>query len=341
MSTALDDFVAMGVETTFGTQVTPTRAYPWVDGTEGDWLPQIRQGAGVFGGLGRTTIRASRVFLASGRGAITLKAELETRAGGMLYDAAFGVNTVTAITGGSVQIFHPGVTNLVLPSRTIQLAKVLNDGSRRVETWRGCTAMKWVIEQPENGIPTIEVEFDCLGYTTATAAITPSYATTSNLFDAMHATVGYGGTLTAPTGSTVASGLTAVGNWRTFKLEFDQAGNDDGWVLNGGVRTQPKVGAPPPPKLTGTVEFSDNVIPDAYVAGTKSPWYAQWQHPTEVVGVVPALLQIVAPSVMWSKGIPQVKAGEAPRTYPVEGMVLNDGTNRDLLLVSRTQDTAI
>ena len=44
---------------------------------------------------------------------------------------------------------------------------------------------------------------------------------------------------------------------------------------------------------------------------------------------------------MWSKGIPQVKPGEAPRTYPVEGMVFNDGTNRDLLLVQRTQDTAI
>lgn len=341
MSTALDDFVAMAVEPTYGTLTTPNRAYPWVDGTEGDWQPQIRQGAGVFGGLGRTTIRASRVYLASGRGVITLKSELETRAGGMLFDSAFGVNAVTAITGGSVQIFHPGIANLVLPSRTIQLAKVLNDGSRRVETWRGCTAMKWTIEQPANGIPTIEVEYDALAYTTATAAIVPSYATTSNLYDAMHATVGYGGTLTVPTGSTIAAGLTSVGYWRSFKLEFDQNGNDDGWVLNGGVRSQPKVGAPPPPKLSGEVEFADNVIPDAYVAGTKSPWYVQWQHPTEVVGALPALLQLVAPSVMWSKGIPQVKAGEAPRTYPVEGMVFNDGTNRDLYLVQRTQDTAI
>lgn len=340
MSTALDDFVAMAVEPTFGTLTTPNRSYPWVDGTEGDWQPQIREGAGIFGGGGRTTVRASRVFLASGRGVVTVKSELETRAGGVLFDSAFGVNVVTAITGGSVQIFHDGITNLVLPSRTIQLCKVLNDGSRRIETFRGCTAMKATIEQPENGIPTIEVEYDALAYTTATAAITPSYATTSNLYDAMHATVGYGGTLTVPAGSTIAAGLTAVGYWRSFKLELDQQGNDDGWVLNGGVRSQPKFGSPDI-KLSGTVEFADNVIPDAYVAGTKSAWYAQWTHPTELVGAVTALMQLVCPSVLWTKGIPQVKAGDAPRTYPVEGKVYNDGTNRDLYLVQRTQDTAI
>lgn len=340
MSTALDDFVAMKPETTYGTAVTPDRAYPWVDGTEGDWQPQIRQGAGIFGGGGRTAVRASRAFLASGRGVVTVKSELESRAGGVLFEAALGVSTVSAVTGGSVQIFHDGVTNLVLPSRTIQLAKVLNDGSRRIETFRGCTAMKTTIEQPFNGIPTIEVEFDALGFTTATGAIVPSYATTSNLYDAMHATIGYGGTLTAPTGTTVASGLTAVTNWRSWKLELDQAGNDDGWVLNGGVRSQPKVGMPTL-KLTGEVEFNDTVLPDAYAAGTKNPWYCVWTHPTELVGVVPALMQLVLPSVMVTKGNPQVKSGEAPRTYPVEFDVKNDGTNRDLYVVQRTQDTAI
>lgn len=340
MSTALDDFVAMGFESVFGTAVTPNRSYPWVDGTEGDWQPQIRQGAGVFGGSGRTTMRASRAFVASGRGVVTLAAELESRAGGFLFDAAFGVNTVTAITGGSVQIFHPGIANLVLPSRTIQLAKVRNDGSRRVETFRGCTAMKTTIEQPANGIPTIEVEFDALGFTTATAAITPSYASTSNLYDASYATVGYAGTLTAPTGSTIASGLTVDSKWRSWKFELDQAGNDDGWVLTGGVRSQPKVGAPVL-KLSGEIEWNDDVITNAYVAGTRSPWYCTWTHPTETVGAVPALMQLVLPSVMWTKGNAQVKAGEAPRLLPVEGDVMNDGTNRDVYFVQRTQDTAI
>jgi hypothetical protein len=340
VSTALDDFVALKREVTYGTLITPDRAYPWVDGTEGDWLPQMRQGAGVMGGSGRTAMRGSRWFLASGRGVVTLKAELESRGGGVLLDLSSGVSTVNAIAGGSLQVMHTQVTNMVLPSATIQLAKVLNDGSRRIETWRGCTAMKTTIEQPFNAIPTIEVEFDALAYTTATAAIVPSYALTSNLFDAMHATVGYGGTITVPSASALATGLTAVGYWRSFKLEIDQNGNDDGWVLAGGIRSQPKVGVPTM-KLTGDVEFSDNVLADAYVAGTKNPWQATWSHPTEVVGAVPAALQVAIPQIVITKGIPQVKPGEAPRTYPVEAEVKFDGTNRDVYLSYRTQDTAL
>lgn len=340
MSTALDDFVALKDETTFGTQVTPDRAYPFVDGTEGDWQPQIRSGAGVFGGNGRTTVRASRTFLASGRGVVTVKAELESRAGGVLFRQALGVGAATAITGGGFILAHTQVTNLVLPSSTIQIAKVRNDGVYRVETFRGCTAMKTTIEQPQNDIPTIEVEFDALGWTTATAAITPSYATTSNLYDAMHQTIGYGGTLTAPTATALASGLTAVTNWRSWKLEIDQAGNDDGWVLNGGTRSQPKVGMPTI-KLSAEVEWNDNVLPDAYTAGTLNPWYATWSHPTEVVGAVPAALQVVLPRVVLMKGNPQVKPGEAPRMLSIEGEARNDGVNRDLYVAYRTQDTAL
>lgn len=340
MSTALDDFVALKREVTFGTQLTPDRPYPFVDGTEGEWLPQMRQGAGVMGGSGRTAMRGSRWFLASGRGVVTLKAELESRGGGVLFDLATGVSTVNAITGGSLQVMHTQVANMVLPSATIQLRKILNDGTARVETFRGCTAMKWTVEQPFNDIPTIEVEFDALAYTTATAAITPTYALTSNLFDAMHASVGYGGTITVPSASALATGLTAVGNWRSFKLECDQNGNDDGWVLAGGVRSQPKVGTPSF-KLTGDVELNDNVLPDAYVAGTKNPWQVTWSHPTEVVGAVPAAIQLAIPQLVLTKGIPQVKPGEAPRVYPVEAEAKYDGTNRDLYLSYRTQDTAL
>lgn len=335
----MDDFVAMGDETSYGTSVTPSRAYPFVDGTEGEWMPQWRQGAGVFGGSGRTTMRGSRAFLASGRGVVTLKAELESRTGGVLARAAFGVGAASAVTGGSVQLFHTQVPDLVLPSSTIQLRKIANNGTARVETFRGCTALKTTIEQPFNGIPTIEVEFDTLGYTTATVAVVPSYSISSNLYDAMFASIGYGGTLTVPTATTLGSGLTVVTNWRSWKLEIDQAGNDDGWVLAGGVRSQPKVGGPTM-KLTGEVEFSDQVLPDAYVAGTRSPWSCTWTLP-EVVGAGNAQAQLVLPQIALTKGIPQVKPGEAPRLYPVEADVKNDGVNRDLYFVLRTADTAL
>jgi hypothetical protein len=94
-------------------------------------------------------------------------------------------------------------------------------------------------------------------------------------------------------------------------------------------------------KVTGEVEFNDTTITDAYVAGTINPWTATWSHPTEVVGAVPAALQIAIPRLLITKGNPQVKPGEAPRTFPVEGEVRNDGVNRDVYLAYRTQDTAL
>lgn len=341
MATAMDDFVGGALESTFGTAVTVTRFYPWVPGgTDGQWEPQVRQGTGVLGGAGRTMVRASRSFLASGRGTVTVKAELESRAAGVLLTSAFGVAVApTAITGGSVQIYHTQVANLVMPSMTWQLRKILNDGSARVETFRGCTATKVKIDQPVNAIPTIEVEYDALAYTTATAAAVPSYAASSNLYDAMHGSVGYGGTLTVPTGSTVAAGLTADTKWRSWSLELEHAADVDGWVLNGGIRSQPKVGMPTG-KLTGEIEWNDNIIPDAYTAGTQNAWLAQWQHPTETVGAVPALLQVVCPRIMWTKAPTTVTPGEAARTLSVEADIQSDGTNRDIYVVYRTQDTA-
>lgn len=341
MATAMDDFIGCALEPTYGTAVTVTRFYPWMPGgTNGNWEPQVRTGQGVLGGAGRTMVRASRAFLASGRGVVKVKAELETRAGGVLFTSAFGVAVApTAITGGSVQIFHTQVPNLVLPSLTWQLRKILNDGSARVETFRGCTATKVKIQQPVNAIPTIEAEYDALAFTTATAAAVPSYSATSNLYDAMHGSVGYAGTLTVPTGSTIASGLTADTKWRSWELELSQEADIDGWVLTAGNRSQPKVGMATG-KLTGEIEWNDNVIPDAYNAGTQAAWMSQWQHPTETVGAVPALMQIVLPRIMWTKVPTDVSPGEAARTLSVEADVQSNGTDRDVYCVYRTQDTA-
>ena len=167
MATAMDDYVSIARETTFGTQVTTTRCYPLLEDTDGQWDPRVRESAGVLGGAGRTAMRASRTFLPSGQGEVVVAAELESRDAGVLLDLAFGVSTVTAITGGSVQIFHTQIADLVLPSATIQLRKILNSGAARVETFRGCTATKVKLTQDEDAIPVVEVTFDALGYTTA------------------------------------------------------------------------------------------------------------------------------------------------------------------------------
>lgn len=344
MATAADHFVAFGKEGagTFGTLATPTRALPFVDGTEGDFDVQWREGKGIAGGNGRRAQVASRAFITNGQGTVKTRLELESRAMGYVLDLALGVTQgPTVITGGSQMNFHTGIANLILPSASIQIQKVRNDGTPFVETYRGCTASKVTIEQPEDDVPFLDVEWDALAVSTATGAITPTYVLTDVLFDAIQATTFYGGAFTAPSTTTAASVATASNVWRSFKVEIDQkVDTSGGGVLTASIpRSQPKAGTPEI-KLSGVVEFNDAVVATNYLTGVKAPFLCTWTT-TETLGAGFSQLQVAIPSVALTKGLPQVKPGEAPTTFPVEGKVYNDGTNRDLFVVYRTLDTVL
>lgn len=339
--TLLDDIIGLGEETTYGTPVTPDRWYPHLDDDESTWDPRLRQGQGLHGGAGRISPLGSRNYPTAGQGSITLKAELESKQAGELFRAGIGVSTVTGVTGGSFQLFHPGLTAVHLPSYTIQHVKVQNEGTDYVETYGGCTASKVTIEQPEDDVATIEVEFDALNYTTATARATPSYAVDPVLYDAYNVTtVGLGGTLVVPTTTAFATGLTPVDYFREYKIELDQQIDDEDWRL-GVARGRPIAGTPKI-SFSGKANFDATTLPDALVAGTKLPWYCTYSTgiTDELAAGVSGGLQVVIPQLVLTKDLPKVKAGER-RVMDVTASVTNDGTNRDLYLAYRTTDVAL
>lgn len=336
MSTTLDHRWAMKRESTYNTPVTVDRFYPFLDGVEADWDPRPRQSMGQQGGNGRRGPLGSRRYVTIGQGTLKLSAELESKGGGVLLDWALGVSTVTAITGGSQIVCHPGIAGTVLPSATVQVVKVMNTGTEVVETYAGCTASKITIEQPEDDIPTIEVEADTRSYTTATAAATPAYPTTPTLFDHYQGACGLGGTLTAPTTLVLATGLTAFSDFRSWKLTIDQQIDKDRRIIGG--RNQPLVGIPKI-KFSGKVEFNATTLPVALVAGTKLPWYQTWTT-TEAISAGFAQLQVVIPQLALNKELPQVKVGDTT-VQAIDADVTNDGTNRDVYVVVRTVDTAL
>lgn len=339
MATALDNAWGLKKESTFGSAVTVDRFYPWVDGCDfSGWDVRPRQGKGIPGGAGARTDLGSRWYLTTGQGKLTTKVELESKAAGVVLDMALGVSTVTSITGGSQQVFHRGVTGMYLPSANIQAQIVQNDGTLLTQTFRGCTATKVTLEQPEDDTAMLTVEWDALGRTTATGAATVTYATTPTIFDGDDAVVGYGGTLTVPSTTALASGLNASAVWRSWKLELDHGAAIDRRVLNSGVRNQPTVGKPSL-KLTGSVELNDAVISGAYAAGTKNAWYTTYTTP-EALGAGYTQLQVVLPQIVFTKGLPEGKF-DTPVVMGVEAEVKNDGTNRDLYVVVRTSDTVL
>lgn len=337
MSTLMDHRIGLKKETTYGTPVTVTRFYPWLDGTKTEWDVRPRQGKGINSG-GRRSYLGARRFLPTGQGSVTVKVELESKQAGVLLDLALGVSVVTTVTGGAQMNFHTGISGTVLPSATIQVVKVDNAGTELVETYAGCTASKATIEQPEDDIATLEVEFDALSYTTATAAATAVYATTPVLFDHYQAATGLGGTLTVPTTTAVASGLTSFTSFRSWKLDIDHKIDAGRWNINAGTRAQPTAGMPEY-KFGGKVEFNSTTVTTALTANTLTPFYCTWTT-GEALSSGNTQLQVVIPQLAINKAAVEAKIGDIT-TVNLDADVTNDGTNRDVYVVYRSTDTAL
>lgn len=328
--------IGMAKESTYGTAVTPTRFYPYLDGSSHSWDNRRRQGMGTYAGV--RTVLASRSFLPKGQGTVTIKAELESKAAGVLLDAGLGHSVVTTITGGSQQLFDPDITSGVLNSYTIQFGTAQNSGTVDTYTYYGCSATKCTIESPEDGIVTAEVEFDALGFTTATGLAAATYASGGAIFDASQAVAGLGGTLTVPSTTAIATGLTSYPDIRSWKIEVNQNADTSRWVQSTAGRSQPTVGLVEA-TWSAQVEYNSTTWSGAMSAGTTFPWYSTYTT-TETLGAATTQLQVVCPKLLPTKGFPAPKPGETV-VMDTEATVANDGTNKTFYVVYRTTDTAL
>lgn len=335
MANLPDSQIGIKRETTYNTPVTVDRFYPYLSGTAGDWNTRQRQGQSIFVSTKRGW-RGDRRVLPIGQGVITVKTELCSKQGGVLLDLCHGVSVVTAIAGGTQQNYTTSVTGTVLPSATIQLGKLRNDGTVDVETYSGCTAVSFELECPEDGILTISVTFDARAFTTATALATAAYTAGAYLFDASQGSVTLGGAFTAPTTTVLGTATTAFGNFRSWKLAVDQSADLSRWVV--GSRNQPTVGMLTP-TFSGDAEYNDTVLRTAYLAGTGIPVVLTHTTP-EVVAPGFSQFSLAIPQLFLSAPI-LPPMGPDTTVVSVTGDVTFDGT-RELFYTSvRTADTAL
>jgi hypothetical protein len=335
MATLTDDRWGIKREVTYGTPITVDRHYPWVE-VEGAWDNRRRTAQGLTGGGGRRTVLGARSFLPQGIGTIKTKVELDSKGLGVLLDIALGASTVTAITGGSQQNFHTGISTGFLPSATIQVVKVMNTGTEYVETYAGCTASKITIDQGVEAIPTAEIEWDALSISTVIAAASTGYPVNPTMFDSSRAAAFLGGAWTVPTTTTLGAVGTAFADFKSFKFEIDQNLDIERWVLGG--RNRPIAGVPEY-SFEGEAEFNANTIPGLVLGGSRFPFACTWTT-TETLGAGFTQLQLAVPEMGLTGDLAKVDIGET-RTVTVKGEVTNNGTDRDAYVIYRTTDTAL
>jgi hypothetical protein len=336
MANRADSQIGMAKESTYNTPVTTTRFYPYLDGTEGTWDTRQRQGQSIFVGTKRLP-RGDRRVTPIGQGEITIKTELASKQAGILLEAAHGLSSQTLISGSTYLQRHlTSVAGTVMPSYTIQLGKVRNDGTVDPETYSGCTAKSFEIECPEDDILTIEVTFDVRGFSTAPALAVASYTAGAYLFDQSQGAAGVGGTLTVPTTTVLATGATAFANFRSWKLSVDHQADDGRWVL--GSRNQPTIGNMEA-SFEGSAEYNDVVLRTAYLAGTSLPVTVTHTTP-EVAASGFTQFQLAIPQLFLKADVlPPI--GDETTVVDIEGDITFDGTNEGFYTLYRTLDAAL
>jgi hypothetical protein len=266
MAAIPDASVGIGVESVYGTPVTVTRWYEFLSETL-KFDKTVKQGQGMRVGsrYDRSPRRVVPLTAATGE----LELELASKGFGLLLQAAMGTGVSTLVSGSTQQqLFTPAVT-AVLPKLTLQKGVVRTDGTVDPYTYTGVTVDGFEINCPNGDIVTMKFALDAKDMATATAYTAPSYpAAPVNLFHFAEGAITIGGAVVVPTTTVMASGGTAVANVRDFNLKVDNILKTDRFNFGAsGKKAQPTLG-----KSVGTgsmtIEYSDSVIRDAYLADT-------------------------------------------------------------------------
>ena len=332
MTTMQDCSVGIGVESVFGTGVTPTRWLEFVD--EGlDYQKKTVQGKGIR--VGSRVARSNRRAVVSADIGGDLTLECLSKGLGLLWQACLGAGASALVSGTTYQqVFTLGD----VPTFTLQKGLPRVDGTVDAYTFTGCAVDKFEIGFKNNDLLTLKASIDGRDVTTATTYAAPTYAVAANLFSFAGAAV-YSGALTAPTVSALASGATQLSGVRGGSIAVSNELDADRYNAGGGGRKARQLTGER--KISGSLEveydnamFRDAVLSDAplnlvvtYTAGPLSSGLET--------------LQIVVPEIKLSGELPKSNGGDLIKQSLKFVGLDNLTAAQPLWVVVRTSDAAL
>lgn len=171
----LDTALHVGLESTYGTGVAPTRSFEaQQDGLKRDMMPLVHRGfrAGQHGDL------TNRQKMINGGGAGTVTVPLLQNGMGMLLRGCAGTVVAPVQQGATAAWLQSYATDDEEPaaSYTMQMVRALVDATTtQAFTYKGCVVTGWTLNQDQAGIPNLALDIDFQDMDTTTAAGTPTY----------------------------------------------------------------------------------------------------------------------------------------------------------------------
>ena len=335
MSTLLDASLGFAFESTFGTGVTPAR---WLEFSKEslDFEPNRVQGSGFR--VGSKVARANRRTTVTTEAGGGVELEVITKGLGLWWQALMGAGSSTLVSGTTYQQVF--TLSDALPSFTLQkgVPRLNADGSATVDalTFTGCTTSSFELSG-DAGLLNLKSTVDAQAVTTATALAAPSYTTGASLLSFAGASL-YGGTLTAPTATALASGSTALANVKSWSVKVDHDLKADRYLFGNQGRKSRQV--PVARELSGKleVEYSDQVFRDAFLADTPLTLVVTYTGGALSTGT--ETLQVVVPEIRLDGELPKAEGDIAVMECGFTGLD-NLAAAQPLWIVTRTSDTAL
>ena len=180
--------LGIGVETTWGTAVTPTRFYEFTDESLALSIERI-ESAGLR--AGNRTLRSDRYVVGQKAVEGTVSMDMTAENSALLFQHALGTATTTTLSGSAKQhactLSDPYALGL-----TLEVGRPGNDGTVRAFTYNGCKISGFTLSNSTNELLT--GEFNFVGKDETTGSITSaSYPASQELLSFAGATISVAG----------------------------------------------------------------------------------------------------------------------------------------------------
>lgn len=336
--TGSDAQAVIKAETTYGTAVTPDRAWEF-DSASLAWAPNWREPTGLR--AGRRVKRYSRLSMTRSAASGNLTLQHSTRDMGLAWKMALMssvVSPTTLVAPATRQIHFPSDT---LTSATLQLGIPEPQSTTvRPHTFAGVVCTGWQCSVDDGETLNLSLELDARSEATATALVTPTYTAGANVFDFQDASnFKTGGTASTAAGLvSIASGVAVPGVVNAWSISGDNALMLERYGLgNAGLKNAPRMGVPSY-TLSLTAEYDRTTWYDPFKAG--SAFAMQLDFIGAAIGASGSsdTVSFISPKIIVKSAGPQIGGPELV-TQTVEAEIYDDEVNAPLQVVLISADT--
>jgi len=320
----LDAAVHIGVESTYGTPVTPTRSFE----AKADGFKTSREAIESVGmRAAMHTVRSDRRVWQNFGSEGTIEVDVLNKGMGMLFRTmlteAASAPVQQAATAAYLGTFN-SAADAPSKSLTVQVIRPQTGGTNTPFTHHGAVATGWKLSQAIEDFLVLSVDYDCEDVDTVTAAATAAYPSSASPFHWGQCVVTVGG---------VAMDV------RSFEFTADLGLKTNRRYLRGSdLKKQPIRGARP--TYTGKLEadFDATTRYDEFVAGTVTSLVATWTG-TLIASSYYNLVRLTLPAIQWTGESPEASTSDLSM-QPLPFKVLHDGSNPAVKLEYQSTDTA-